>query len=106
MRRTVTAAVWAVLACAPTAPWAADLPPAGRSLFDHLTTSTVGGISVQRVPYPLPALLEAIRRHAGTDSLGRDGVAAVLIPLGRSLQRNASAGDYFEHPRVVVAVTG
>ena len=26
--------------------------------------------------------------------------------LGRSLQRNASAGDYFRHPRVVVAVTG
>lgn len=85
---------------------AADLPPSGRSLFDHMTSRTIGGHVVQRVPYPFQALLAEIERHAGTDALGRPGIAAVLIPLGRSLQRNASPGHYFEHPRVVVAVSG
>jgi hypothetical protein len=107
MLHRVSAALSAgVLLCTSAALCASDLPPSGRSLFDHLTTRTIEGRSVQRIPYPFPALLQEIRRHAGTDALGREGMAAVLIPLGRSLQRNASAGDYFQHPRVVVAVTG
>ncbi|MCW5622654.1 MAG: hypothetical protein KIS79_16215, partial [Burkholderiales bacterium] len=107
MRRVPAAILSGLLLCAAElALAAADLPPAGRSLFDHVTSHTVDGRSVQRIPYPFPALLEVLERHAGSDMLGRPGLAAVLIPLGRSLQRNASAGDYFRHPRVVVAVTG
>jgi hypothetical protein len=107
MRGVSAAMLTAALLCAPAAPsGATDLPPAGRSLFDHLTTRTIDGRSVQRITYPFAALLDELERHAGTDTLGRPGVAAVLIPLGRSLQRNASADDYFRHPRVVVAVTG
>lgn len=97
----------AALLCVSAAPsGATDLPPAGRSLFDHLISRTIDGRSVQHIPYPFSALVDELERHAGTDTLGRPGLAAVLIPLGRSLQRNASAGDYFRHPRVVVAVTG
>jgi hypothetical protein len=105
--RVPAAMLAAMLSCAPAAlPAATDLPPAGRSLFDHLTSRSSDGHSVQTIPYPFEALLQTLERHAGTDTLGRPGIAAVLIPLGRSLQRNASAGDYFRHPRVVLAVTG
>jgi len=85
---------------------ASDLPPAGRSLFDHLTSRRIDERIEQRVPYPFQALLAELETRAGTDRLGRPGVAAVLIPLGRSLQRNASPGDYFAHPRIVAAITG
>ncbi len=35
---------------------------------------------------------------------GEGGIRQVLIPMGRSLVRNASAPDYFSHPRLVLAV--
>ena len=95
-----------VLLAANLAAAATDLPPVGRSLFDQLTIVEAGGRSVQRVPYPFEALLRSLESRAGPDALGRAGVAAVLIPLGRSLQRNASAQRPFDHPRVVAAVTG
>lgn len=63
----------------------AQLPPEGRSLFDFVISLPV--------PFPFEALLARI---AGLD--------AVLIPLGRSLQRAAAAPDYFRYPRVVAAV--
>jgi mono/diheme cytochrome c family protein len=107
MRRARAAIMTGLVLCGCASACAgADLPPAGRSLFDHLTQKTIDGRSVQHIAYPFAALLAELERHAGTDALGRPGIAAVLIPLGRSLQRNASAGDYFRHPRVVVAVTG
>ena len=89
----------AALLCVSAVPsGATDLPPAGRSLFDHLISRTIDGRSVQHIPYPFAALLDDLRGHTGTDALGRPGVAAVLIPLGRSLQRNASAAGFFRHP--------
>lgn len=106
--RQARALVCGLLAAAFAAPAMsnADLPPLGRSLFDHLTSRRVGERMVQHVPYPFESLLAALEARAGSDALGRPGVAAVLIPLGRSLQRNASPGAYFSHPRVVVALTG
>jgi hypothetical protein len=100
--------VLALAACGRTAPetasppeaprWIVDprepgpsLPPTGRSLFDHLLADGL-------VPYPFEALLAAIERQAGAD-----GVARVLIPRGRSLQREAAAPDFFAFPRAVVA---
>ena len=80
-----------------------DLPPVGRSLFDHLT---VDGRGIRRVPFPLPALMERVRREVGPDMLGHAGVRSVLIPLGRSLQRNASVAEAYRFPRVVAAVVG
>lgn len=87
------------------APAAPDLPPAGRSLFDELTTRLRDGRAEQQVPFPFARLLEQLERPIAADQLGRPGVPAVLIPIGRSLQRNASATP-FAQPRAVVAVTG
>ena len=80
-----------------------DLPTAGRSLFDHLTTDSDG---LRRVPFPFTALMERVRREVGPDMLGHAGVRSVLIPLGRSLQRNASVSEAYRYPRVVAAVVG
>jgi hypothetical protein len=80
-----------------------DLPPTGRSLFDFLTTQQKNGQKTQSVPFPFAALLESIARQTGVDPKSRP-VKTVLIPLGRSLQRNAAAPQFFQFPRVVVAV--
>ena len=77
----------------------AQLPPEGRSLFDHLVSD--GG--KYSVPYPFESLVARIESRCGMRS--HDAcVDAVLIPAGRSLQRAAAAPDFFRHPRVVVAV--
>jgi hypothetical protein len=81
-----------------------DLPSRGRSLFDFLVTQEEAGRKIQVVPFPFAALLQRI---ASRSAPSERGVAppAVLIPLGRSLQRTAAAPDFFAFPRVVVAVT-
>lgn len=57
-----------------------------------------------QVPFPFEALLARIgaRVEGGTQT----GVRAVLIPLGRSLQRHAAGGEPFKYPRAVAAVVG
>jgi len=78
-----------------------SLPPVGHSLFDFLTTREVNGALVQEVPFPFTALQAQI-----ADALGgaEPDLKQVLIPLGRSLQRNAANPDFFAFPRAVVAV--
>ena len=87
------------------APWAVDpedpgedLPPAGRSLFDSLVTVQRGGERVYDVPFPFANLVRAVADLAPSER--------VLIPLGRSLQRNAAAPRFFHAPRAILAVTG
>lgn len=81
-----------------------DLPTAGRSLFDQLVYEQgVGGKTELRLPYPFSALLDQLRDQINNQ---QDPLIAVLIPLGRSLQRQAAAPDFFARPRVVVAVVG
>jgi hypothetical protein len=94
-----TAAHWVVDPAIP----GDDLPSRGRSLFDFLVTQEEAGTKVQAVPFPFPALLQRIAARTGR---GERSVAptAVLIPLGRSLQRNAAAPDFFAFPRAVVAI--
>lgn len=100
------APTWAI------APQAAgpDLPPAGRSLFDTVVAGARQGKPGYDIPFPLPALLRRIEERAGCPpaeiSDAKSCVQAVLIPLGRSLQRPAAAPDFFAYPRVVAAVTG
>jgi len=78
-----------------------DLPPQGRSLFDRLTLHN----GEQQVPFPLQALLDQIAGQLDTDLAYLDQpLKAVLIPLGRSLQREAAAPNYFASPRAVIAV--
>jgi mono/diheme cytochrome c family protein len=76
-----------------------DLPPAGRSRFDIL-------IGDAPVPYPLPRLMARIRSQLEAPGDGLSPLKLTLIPLGRSLQRAASAPDFFMFPRVVAAVDG
>jgi hypothetical protein len=105
LRRLGLAALSAALAAAaPLATAEPELPPAGRSLFDFLTTAGEGEGRTQRVPFPFEALLA----HIGAQLEGgeRAGVRSVLIPLGRSLQRDAGGAEVFRYPRVVAAVTG
>jgi len=76
-----------------------DLPPAGRSRFDEL-------IGNAPVPYPFSRLLHTINRQMQTDAGGLPPLKVTLIPLGRSLQRDAGAPDFFRFPRVIAAADG
>lgn len=78
-----------------------DIPPQGRSLFDHLTSDN----DRQVVPFPYEALLALLQKKLSPDDayLGQT-LKQVLIPLGRSLQREAASPRFFESPRVVLAV--
>jgi mono/diheme cytochrome c family protein len=87
----------------PPPEWAVDPVAAGpsqvergRSVFDELT--------YDGVPFPFETLLAKIDRRIGCDS--QSCIDAVLIPLGRSLQRMAASPDFLASPRVVAAVTG
>ncbi len=78
-----------------------DIPPQGRSLFDHLTIEN----GRQTVPFPFTRLLQHLRKQTDREGAYLDHpLKTVLIPLGRSLQRNAAAPAFFASPRVVVAV--
>jgi hypothetical protein len=88
----------------PTAP-GPDLPPVGRSLFDHLFTDSNGKGKAYRVPFPFSTLTDRIQaRLAQREFMG--GSRVVMLPMGRSLQRTAAAPDFFKYPRIVFAVTG
>jgi hypothetical protein len=93
-------------------PWAIDpedpgedLPPVGRSVFDFLVTVPRGGEKVYAVPFPFSALVERVKERLGGEEASLP-LERVLIPLGRSLQRNAAAPHFFKAPRAVLAVVG
>jgi hypothetical protein len=92
---------WAVN---PTAP-GPDLPPVGRSLFDHLVTERTEASNTYLVPFPLSALIDRIRVRLSQHEYN-GGTRLVMIPMGRSLQRMAAAPDFFRYPRIVFAVIG
>ncbi len=77
----------------------ADMPQAGSSLFDRLT---VGADGRQHIPFPFERLMAHLEAAAGCET-AHPCSRAVLIPLGRSLQRIAAAPEFFRHPRVVAA---
>lgn len=80
----------------------ADMPQAGASLFDRITIAADGR---QQIPFPFDRLIARIEAAAGC-SVDQPCTRAVLIPLGRSLQRVAASPDFFKYPRVVAAVVG
>ncbi len=88
--------IWAVN---PTQP-GPDLPPAGHSLFDELYSRD----GKYQIPFPFSRVVTELRSRLTLEN--SDSVRQVLIPLGRSLQRNAGAPDFFKYPRLVVAVDG
>lgn len=80
-----------------------DLPPVGRSLFDFLVSDA--GEGGRAVPFPFPALLELIETRLQPGASSPTPFARVLIPLGRSLQRDAAAPAFFHYPRAIAAAT-
>ncbi|MFQ6022935.1 MAG: hypothetical protein ACE5NW_09445 [Acidiferrobacterales bacterium] len=81
-----------------------DLPPTGRSLFDLLFTTREGNEQVYDIPFPFSRVIERIERELPKHQSGVSTLKKVLIPLGRSLQRDAAAPDFFKYPRVLLAV--
>jgi hypothetical protein len=78
-----------------------DLPPGGASRFDQLFQDSTGHY---HIPYPFDDLLAQLEYRV--DNGEHSGVRQVFIPIGRSLQRNARAPDFFHFPRAVVALQG
>ena len=78
-----------------------DLAEAGRSRFDQLFAGDDG---TYRIPFPFEELVAQL--ESKIDNSDASGVRRVFIPLGRSLQRNAAAPDFFRHPRAVIALQG
>ena len=75
----------------------------GRSLFDLLTRKqNADGTWIHEVPYPFDKLRQALARTMGVDP-DDPPFTEVLIPIGRSLQRNAAAPNFFASPRIVLA---
>ena len=75
----------------------------GRSLFDLLMRKlTADGTWVHEIPYPFDKLRQALARTIGA-APDDPPFAEVLIPIGRSLQRNAAAPNFFRSPRIVLA---
>lgn len=69
-------------------------------MFDQIFQVGDGGY---RIPYPFSRLLEQLDLElAPSGSAG--GLPAVLIPRGRSLQRDAARPDYYRFPRIVIAL--
>ena len=81
------------------APSGSDLPAVGHSRFDEV-------IGAAPVPFPFSSLVDRIERQMERDRGGLPPLKVTLIPLGRSLQRDAGAPDYFRFPRVVAAADG
>ncbi|MGD8841495.1 MAG: hypothetical protein PVI70_17950, partial [Gammaproteobacteria bacterium] len=78
-----------------------DTPPVGRSRFDQLYRGRDGAY---RIPYPFDRLIADLESRL--DNGREPTVRQVFIPIGRSLQRDAPAPDYFRFPRRVVALDG
>lgn len=85
-----------------------SLPPSGRSLFDQLFVRDDGtGKLVYDIPFPYSDLIARVNTFLapGVDPAETGKTKGVLIPIGRSLQRNAAAPDkYFHSPRAVIFV--
>ncbi len=67
-----------------------------------------GGERVYDVPFPFSDLVRAVEERLGGPARSDQPspLERVLIPLGRSLQRNAAAPHFFHAPRAVMAVVG
>jgi hypothetical protein len=78
-----------------------DTTGVGQSRFDQLFFLDH---NQYRIPYPFSRLIEFL--DSRIENSDHSGVRQVLVPSGRSLQRDAPAPDYFSFPRVVIALEG
>lgn len=81
-----------------------DYPVIGYSLFDRLFLKNTRGNREYVIPFPFDALIANLEKRV--DNSKRSSVPHGLIPIGRSLQREAAAPNYFQHPRSVITVVG
>ena len=81
-----------------------DLAPAGQSLFDRVFLKRTDGTAEYAIPYPFDALIQLLERQS--DNGSKPAVSHTLIPIGRSLQREAAAPDYFKSPRSIISIAG
>ncbi len=80
-----------------------DIPTIGRSTFDELFTSeSTSGKRTWDIPHPFEKVLERLTTHVQASETEPKPLLNFLIPLGRSLQRNAGFPEPFKYPRVVV----
>ncbi len=98
-RSTVTAIVIALTWASVSLPVGAashvtpDLPPTGASLFDRLFLKVVDGRSRYQIPFPFEDLTRNIAGYLDSANGEADGsIAKLLIPMGRSLQRDHVEG--------------
>lgn len=75
-----------------------DVPAAGRAMFDYVVAKPDG--SGYDIPFPFEKLLERLEERSGLKR------AAVVVPRGRSLQRDAASPDFFKFPRVIATLSG
>ena len=78
-----------------------DLPTTGLSRFDQLFLTQDNRY---QIPYPFSKLVEYLETRI--DNGDKSGVRRVFVPIGRSLQRNAPAPEFFKYPRALVALQG
>lgn len=82
-----------------------DLPAAGVSLFDRIFSRPTADGFEYDVPYPFEKVRQRITEfQSGMIDLDGSSIAEVLIPMGRSLQRDAARPDFFRFPRILLAV--
>jgi len=78
-----------------------DIAPVGQSRFDQLFLQPNGSY---QIPYPFERLIEALEKQL--DNGDNPAVRQVLVPIGRSLQRESPAPEYFRFPRNIITLEG
>ncbi|NQV99934.1 MAG: hypothetical protein HQ483_09585 [Rhodospirillales bacterium] len=81
-------------------------PPTGRSVFDRVFSKPTAAGFDYDLPDSYEAVIAHLSRFVANDRRGLKPVKQVLIPRGRSLQREAAKPNYYHHPRIVAAIDG
>jgi len=82
-----------------------NLPEAGFSLFDQIFSIQTSMGFEYDVPYPFEKVLDRLSAHqSDAIDFDQERIVAVLIPRGRSLQRDAARPDFFRYPRLLIAI--
>jgi hypothetical protein len=82
-----------------------DLTPALNTVFDRLFQSS--GLQTQHhnIPYPFSKLIKHVESELGFSLDGNPNrLVTTLIPVGRCINRFDASPNYFQSPRIVVAV--
>ena len=82
-----------------------NLPEVGFSLFDQIFSKQTSMGFEYDVPYPFEKVLDRLSAHqSDAIDFDQERIVAVLIPRGRSLQRDAARPEFFRYPRLLIAV--